>query len=103
MLPGPAHRGYLLQGQQLPIGSHLQRDARKDGRLQGARKERPPVANPQGAAPMARATASNGSSVDHKSSCWRARATAACTGATTTQRGQEVLGKSFYKRMILPF
>ncbi|RWW12951.1 hypothetical protein GW17_00023360 [Ensete ventricosum] len=72
--------------------NHLQRDARKDGRLQGSRKERPPVANPQGAALMAKATASSGSSIDHKSSCWRARAASACTGATMTQRGQEVLG-----------
>ncbi|RZS23972.1 hypothetical protein BHM03_00056988 [Ensete ventricosum] len=63
-----------------PSQGHLQRDARKVGRLQGARKERPPVASLQGATPTARATASRGSDVDRKSGCRWARAAVACAG-----------------------
>ncbi|RWW49334.1 hypothetical protein BHE74_00044522 [Ensete ventricosum] len=79
--------------------SHLQRDARKVGRLQGARKERPLVASLQGATPTARATASRGSDVDRKSGCRWARAAVACAGvAVAAQTGQEGLGQSFYKK-----
>ncbi|RWV77589.1 hypothetical protein GW17_00061556, partial [Ensete ventricosum] len=82
-----------------PSQGHLQRDARKVGRLQGARKERPPVASLQGATPTARATASRGSDVDRKSGCRWARAAVACAGvAVAAQTGQEGLGQSFYKK-----
>ncbi|RRT31756.1 hypothetical protein B296_00053172 [Ensete ventricosum] len=79
--------------------NHLQRGTRKGGRLQGARKERSPMANPQGVVPAARAVANKGNSAGHKSDCRLARATATYAGAATaTQRGREGLGQSFCKK-----
>ncbi|RWV82140.1 hypothetical protein GW17_00056386 [Ensete ventricosum] len=66
--------------------SLLQRDARKGGRLQGARK---------GLSLAGAVALAAGVAVPWKGSCQRARAAAACAGAatvaTTTQRGKEGL------------
>ncbi|RZR86864.1 hypothetical protein BHM03_00014139, partial [Ensete ventricosum] len=102
--PGLARKGRRLRAEALPMGaaiargydrlwparghSRLQRDARKGGRLQGARKGLPLAAS---------LDANRGSS-----GCQRARAVVACVGAAAAQRGKEGLGHPLEKRMILP-
>ncbi|RRT37317.1 hypothetical protein B296_00033603 [Ensete ventricosum] len=82
--------------------SYLQHDARKGGRLQGARNEQPSVTSPQGVVASdqharggPRAVTCRGNSADRRSSCRWARAT---TAYAVPQRGQEGLGQSFYKK-----
>ncbi|RRT35060.1 hypothetical protein B296_00031267 [Ensete ventricosum] len=88
------------QGQQ-PVGdSRLQHDARKGGRLQGARKGLLPAANP---------TASRGSGASRRGGRPLAGRLPACKGSRCLRRGnddgaegKEGLGHPLEKRMILP-